>query len=491
MRLFFMLILTSLLHFFSVAQELSNPSKDTLSGWGLQNDVAAQQFKKFYNAKQSDSLVDMMNADFLKKANATKQGLKNVFETQLFQYGEIVNMQFIRTKDSINKYKCELAANLSLQLFTKVNAQGELIVWGMQPYKDDNAPKKTSYLSDNKKLNSIDSVVEKVLKAYIEKQNMVGASVGVYYNGKSYFYNYGEVKKNQKQIPKNTSLYEIGSITKTFVGFLLADAVKKGKIKLDDLLIKYLPVEVSKNEALQKIKIVHLSNHSSGLSRLPDNMFAFATDSLQPYENYDEAAMMKALASTKLDHEPGTTYAYSNFAVGVLCTILEKVNKKSFEQMLQETICKHFGLSNTHTSLWPNNMSQMMAVYNDKGNETKVWKFKALAGAGSIISNAKDMLQYGIKQLANDGSALAKKITLSHTVTHDVAPNTVALGWHFDEAKTSKFKFLQHSGGTYGCRTQISVLKEKKLVVVVLTNNAADGDATGFFLLQALDEKLK
>jgi CubicO group peptidase (beta-lactamase class C family) len=491
MRFLLIYIFTGTFHFFASAQELVNKPKDSLSVVDVQNDAAAQKFKAFYNAKQSDSIANMMNADFLKKVNATKEGIKSVFETQLFQYGEIVNMQFVKSKDSISKYKCELAANLNLQLLVKTNALGEFVVWGMQPYKDENAPKKTSYLSDNKKLSMVDSIVEKVLKGYIEKMNMVGASVGISYKGKNYFYNYGEVKKDSKQLPTNTSLYEMGSITKTFVGFLLADAVKKGKIKLDDLLIKYLPADVAKNEALQKIQIVHLSNHTSGLPRLPENMFAFATDSLQPYADYDEAALMKGLAATKLTHAPGSKYAYSNFAVGVLCTVLEKVNKKSFAQMLQETICKPFGLTNTHTSLLAVNLPKMVNVYDDKGNATNVWQFKALAGAGSIISSTKDMLQYGVKQLTNDGSALANTLALSHTITHDVSPNTVALNWHFDVAKTSTFKFLQHSGGTYGCRTHISILKEKKLVVVVLTNNAADGDATGFYLMQALDEKLK
>jgi hypothetical protein len=67
----------------------------------IRNDVLAQQFLRFYNAKQTDSLVDLSSEAFLKKANMTKTDFTNVFETQLYQYGSISDMEFLKSRNEM------------------------------------------------------------------------------------------------------------------------------------------------------------------------------------------------------------------------------------------------------------------------------------------------------------------------------------------------------------------------------------------------------
>ena len=68
-----------------------------------------------------------------------------------------------------------------------------------------------------------------------------GLSIGILKDGKIHFYGYGETAKGSKQLPDEHTLFEIGSISKTFTAILLADAVNNGMIKLDDPVNKWLP----------------------------------------------------------------------------------------------------------------------------------------------------------------------------------------------------------------------------------------------------------
>ena len=86
------------------------------------------------------------------------------------------------------------------------------------------------------------------------------------------YYNFGFRKKGGKKVDEHT-IYEIGSITKVFTGILLADLVVKGEMSVDDPAQNYLPVSVKLPDFNnKKITLGYLSDHSSALPRLPQNM---------------------------------------------------------------------------------------------------------------------------------------------------------------------------------------------------------------------------
>ena len=121
------------------------------------------------------------------------------------------------------------------------------------------------------------------------------------------------------------------------------------KLALQDAITKYLPDSIAANKDLQNITLQQLSNHSSGLPRLPINMNFTITNYLQPYENYDDKAMFAFLSQFKATRKPGESYEYSNLAVGLLGVILERVYKKPYEQLVLDFITKPLGLTHTKT----------------------------------------------------------------------------------------------------------------------------------------------
>jgi len=80
----------------------------------------------------------------------------------------------------------------------------------------------------------VDAAVERAARKFMSDAHAVGLSVGVYRGGKTYTYNYGEVAKGKGRLPTPHTIYEIVSITKTFTGVLLAQAVVEKRLRLDD-----------------------------------------------------------------------------------------------------------------------------------------------------------------------------------------------------------------------------------------------------------------
>ncbi len=443
-------------------------------------DEQAQLIKKYFNTKQIDSLYGLMSPSF--KAKVTSKALEQGLMTQLAPYGIITAFDFVGSKNGINKYKTKLFAGLMLQTLVGLDTTGMVETFLMQPYKDDNAPKRSALYTDNPMKTAMDSLTDRAARNYMQDSLTAGISIALHANGKDYFYNYGEANIAANQKADAQTVYEIGSITKTFTGYLLAKAVTEKKISLQDPVTRYLPDSVAANTALQQIKMVHLANHSSGLPRLPVDIFVTkGIDQSDPYAHYDEALLFKGLQQIKPDRKPGEKYEYSNYGMGLLGTILARVYKISYPELVNRYITGPMKMKNTSAA---NMVMPKQAIgYNEKLGIMKYWNFQSLAAAGSIKSNAADLLLYGKANLEimRGTSPLSTMLT---TPTWQDEPNPVTLAWHQSKPGISPVTY-DHSGGTYGFRSHIIVCPEKKWVVVTLANHASDPGASKVALLIA------
>jgi CubicO group peptidase (beta-lactamase class C family) len=447
-------------------------------------DVKAQLIKKYFNAKQMDSLYALMSPSFTKMV--TKQALEQGILTQLAPYGIIMDYTFSGSRNGISKYKTKLFAGLELQTMVGIDSTGLVSTFAMQPWRDEAAPKRKSLYTDNPMQSAIDSAVDRAARSYIMDSITAGLSISFHWKGQDYFYNYGEADKANNIYPTKATEYEIGSITKTFTGYLLAKAIAEKKVNLSDPITKYLPDSVAANEALQKIQMVHLANHTSGLPRLPLDLYnnpGIKQD--DPYAHYNEALLYRGLSQIKPVKKPGEQYEYSNYAMGILGTILARIYKTTFPKLVEIQMINPMKLANTTAA---NQLPQGMAQgYNDKGKPVQNWTFDALAACGSMKSNATDLLQYGKIMM----KSFPEKNTISMLLTTPTwynPPQVVTLGWHRTPDESGPIVY-QHGGGTYGFRSQLSVCPEKKWVIVTLANHGVDPGASG--VAAGLAEQLK
>lgn len=459
---------------FLVQPYIKEISPDALTAEARKTDFVARKMIRLINEKKTDSSYLLAGETFRKQIDAGKW--KNILEKNIYPISPFGDLFLISNDQKINKYRSG-----QFQFLVGLDQEGKIETFLVQPFKEEISPDK-KFISDNPLKTQLDSAVNIPLSTYMKTKNNVGLSVGIYYHGKDYFYNYGETKAGNAQLPTNHSLYDIGSITKTFTSTLLALAVNEGKVRLSSPISDFLPDSVAANPALKGITLVQLANHTSGLPRLPGNMLQHVIESSQPYANYDVSALFSFLKSFKSVREPGTKYEYSNLAVGLLGVILERVYNKPYSDLVSRYIIKPARLNQTQIVVKASDTALVAQGYNETGQAVVPWTFKAMEAAGAIKSSTFDMLNYGKLQLSNDSGPLVKAVRLTHEVTYK-NDEMIGLGWHFINRNP---KVLQHSGATAGYRAMVCADLERNLVVVVLTNNSSTGDALGFEVARAL-----
>jgi CubicO group peptidase (beta-lactamase class C family) len=297
-------------------------------------------------------------------------------------------------------------------------------------------------------------------------------------NGPHYF-NFGKKSDNGAEANEHT-IYEIGSITKVFTATLLSQQVIDGKLKLDDPIKNYLPPQVKiPQRGESEITFGNLSDHTSGLPRLPLNMSP--SDPGNPYADYTVDQMYSFLSDYKLTRDVGSAYEYSNLAQGLLGHILALNAGVTYESLMIRTIARPLGMKETKITL-DKKMKKNLAIGHDKGVVVKNWDLPTLAGAGAIRSSTHDMLKFMSANLGFFNTPLQAAMKKTHEVRHDKAGNMrVGLGWHIAKGKNGDV--IWHNGGTGGYRAFAGFVKETGEGVVLLTNSTESVDDIGFHLL--------
>lgn len=333
--------------------------------------------------------------------------------------------------------------------------------------------------TDNPFKNAIDTVVQNAALAFMNDTSRVGLSIGIFKNGKTYTYNYGTVEKGKELLPSINTVYEIGSITKTFTSTLLAYAVLEKKVKLDDDIRKYLdgnyPNLVYEGKA---IKLVHLANLTSGLPNwLPDNpdVFKYGTPDSIPFalikihKNYNRQNFYEDLHKVNLDTIPGSYTKHSNVAAQLLGYILERVYNTSYDDLLKKYILNFLKMKSTSFLERVYFNKKLLAKgYNQKGKIMPYITMKDVEIAGGLISSTSDMLKYLQFQLEEKNAA----IKMSHQRTWgNIDDFAVGLNWHL--GKTEKgIRQIWHTGGTFGFSSYCLFSPELNTGIVLLSNES-------------------
>lgn len=335
------------------------------------------------------------------------------------------------------------------------------------------------------------AAISEEVKANVQQRVDAGVSagivVGVVDESGTHFYSYGVKSRETKEKVDEYSIFEIGSVSKTFSGIILADMTLKGEMALEDPIQKYLPEGVkapSRNG--ETVKLVQIANHTSSLPRMPSNFNP--ADPANPYADYTEDLLYEFLNGVELTRDIGSKYEYSNYAMGLLgFTIAKTKNKENFEDLLIEVITSPLGMDNTRVRLTPS-MEEQLAMGHSGYEEVSNWDLAPpVAGAGGIRSNAVDMLKYIKANMGMTKTDLYPAMQLSHkkTTAEDIETE-VGLGWHL--RSEGDLENVAHGGATGGYRSFAGFLKGGKIGVVVLSNSNADVQDIGAHILNPKNE---
>jgi len=327
------------------------------------------------------------------------------------------------------------------------------------------------------------------VKDHMKTFNVPGAAVGVLYGEDTLTKGLGVTNVDHPLPVDETTLFQIGSITKTFVGTLTMMMTEEGRIELDVPIRTYLPgFKVQNREASEKATMRHLLTHTSGWvgDWFPPDLGQGA-DAVAKY--------VETMAETPQLTPLGKVLSYNNAGFNVAGRILEAVTGEVFSDLIRDRLFEPLGMS--HTWLLPWELMVHRFAVGHAANEgaprpAQPWSIGRASGpAGGIVTSVTDMLNYGRFHLG-DGTYKGKmllapeSLKLLHTPQVRFAPhNGVAHTFWVDDRRASRT--LSHSGGTVGQISLFTMVPDRDFAMLVVTNSGAGSQMTQKVTNLALD----
>ncbi|HYW13729.1 MAG TPA: serine hydrolase [Longimicrobium sp.] len=358
-------------------------------------------------------------------------------------------------------------------------AAAALLTGPVTPHADaQSAPRQTAAsapASASASLFPSDADLQVMLRYLVEDGATPGIVVGILEpDGSTRILSHGSAGEGTRPLGRQT-VFEIGSINKTFTGTLLADMVARGEVKLDDPVQQYMPegVRVPTRNGRQ-ITLLDLATHRSGLPRVPNNFVP--ADTGNPYAQYSVQTVYDFLNGHELRRDIGAEYEYSNLGVGLLGIALGRAAGTSVKELIRERIVEPLGMRMTSYEREGEIAAWLAKGRHSSGRQAPYWDAgEAIAGAGGLRANVEDMLLYLRAQLTPPDNALGRAIRQAQQVQHTFASGqAIGLTWSVRDAGGRTI--LSHSGGTGGFNTYIGFDPERRTGIVMLTNTGGFED---------------
>jgi beta-lactamase class C ACT/MIR len=333
-------------------------------------------------------------------------------------------------------------------------------------------------------------VVEKSITPLMKAQSIPGMAVAVIYQGQPHYFTFGkaDVAANKSVTPQ--TLFELGSISKTFTGVLGGDAIARGEISLDDPVTKYWPELTGKQ--WQGIRLLDLATYTAG--GLPLQV---------PDEVKDSASLLHFYQTWQPQWKPGTTRLYANTSIGLFGALAVKPSGMSFEQAMTTRVFKPLGLDHTWINVPKAEEAHYAWGYRD-GKAVHMSPGMLDAEAYGVKTNVQDMASWVMANMAPNNvqdASLKQGVTLAQSRYWRVGAMYQGLGWEMlnwpVDAKTVvegsdnkvalaplparevdppappvKASWVHKTGSTGGFGSYVAFIPEKQLGIVMLANKS-------------------
>ena len=333
-------------------------------------------------------------------------------------------------------------------------------------------------------------VVERTVTPLMNAQAIPGMAVAVIYQGQPHYFTFGkaDVAANKPVTPQ--TLFELGSISKTFTGVLGGDAIARGEIALGDPVAKYWPELTGKQ--WQGIRMLDLATYTAG--GLPLQV---------PDEVTDTASLLRFYQNWQPQWKPGTTRLYANASIGLFGALAVKPSGMSYEQAMTTRVFKPLKLDHTWINV-PKAEEAHYAWGYREGKAVHVSPGMLAAEAYGVKTNVKDMASWLIANMKPDSlhaPSLKQGIALAQSRYWRVGAMYQGLGWEMlnwpVDAKTVvggsdnkvalaplpvaevnppappvKASWVHKTGSTGGFGSYVAFIPEKQLGIVMLANKS-------------------
>lgn len=341
-----------------------------------------------------------------------------------------------------------------------------------------------TFAADDARLKAI---TDAAIKPVMEKNGIPGLAVGISVDGENHVFTYGVMSKTTGQPVTPQTLFELGSISKTFTVTLSTYAETQGKLSLSGKVEDYLPS--MKGKPFGDVTLMHLGTHTAGgfPLQVPDNVKT-------------EPQLLAYLKAWKPAYKAGTHRTYANPSIGMLGYVTAKAMGQSYDSAMQDVLFPALGLKSTFTVVPKAKMADYAQGYKRTGEPARMTPAILSSEAYGVRSTATDMIRFvnanmGLEKL--DGK-LQQAITNTHTGYFSVGAMTQDMIWEqyaypaalktlietnsgallktvpvseiSPPMKPRRDVFINKTGSTNGFGAYVAFMPEQKLGIVILAN---------------------
>lgn len=270
--------------------------------------------------------------------------------------------------------------------------------------------------------------------------------------------------------PSAEPLFEIGSVSKVFTGLLLAQAVERGELRLEDTVASLLKSSVTfQSHETESITLGQLVTHTSCLRGLPEDPRIVASEA--QITSYDRKALWRALGRTRVAKAPPCESNYSNFGFAVLGELLSQRAGRPWEELVRAQITGPLGMHDTIQTL-PKAQEQRLPLAFVREVPARRWDMDAFSGAGGLRSTASDMLIFSKALIDGRTGPLGAAAERLVTALAPYGTKSTSIGYAV-MLPTSRSKVWAHNGITGGYLAEWIVWPESREAIVLLVSNLA------------------
>lgn len=366
----------------------------------------------------------------------------------------------------------------------------------------------SSHAVENAPPRQMAASVNAAIQPVMQEHHIPGMAVAVLRDGKRYYFNYGVASKENGQPVGKDTIFEIGSISKTFTATLASYALVRGTMSLSDSASSHLPA--LRGSSFDKISLLDLGTYTAGGLPL---QFPDAVD--------DHKKMIGYFKNWQPAYPAGTRRLYANPSIGLFGFLAAKSMGQPFDRLMEKTIFPQLGLAHTYIHVPKDQMKHYAQGYTKADQPIRVSPGVLDAEAYGFKSSAADMMAFlaaNMKGMTID-TPLQRAIAGTQMGYFKTGDMTQGLGWElypypitldrllagnstqmaFEAQEVSRLSPLQapqgqvlinKTGSTNGFGAYVAFVPAKGLAIVMLANKNFPIPArvkAAFDILTALD----
>lgn len=275
-----------------------------------------------------------------------------------------------------------------------------------------------AHAAENNDQDRLARAVNETIRPLMKENDVPGMAIALTVKGKRYVFNYGVASKESGQKVTNDTIFELGSISKTFTAVLGSYVELNGKLSFSDKATKYLP-ELA-GSSFDRISLLDLGTYTAG--GLPLQF---------PEGVTDQEKMASYYRNWRPSFAPGAYRQYSNPSIGLFGYLAAQAMGEPFDTLMQEKILAGLGLSHTYVRVPSSEMGNYAYGYSKRDKPIRVNPGVLDTQAYGIKTTASDMLAVLEANMgaAKLGGTLQRAIDATHVGYYSVGNMTQALGW--------------------------------------------------------------